>query len=211
MSLIAANFLIIRSLPDSFFEEFGGLHGDSFLAPLVTWGFFLLVCLGVSLGIAQGLVLSVVYRRNHFLLWISTCLLGVPAGGLVFLISSIILANGAPSLFSVSIALLLAGATIGVVQSAVLRHIIHEVGWWILINGIALNTAMVIGLLMEASMTSLEIKRLPFYPLEAAFHWGVSWGAGTVVFAGLTGFVLIILPQKPYEATDNNNQLSELL
>lgn len=200
ISLIAADFMIINSLSYSFFEEFEGLHGDSFLSPLVTWGSFLSICLGISLGIAQGLVLSLVYRLHNFLLWIGTCLLSVLAGALIFLISSIILGGGAgPSLFTVSVALLLAGATIGFVQSLVLRSIIREVGWWALTNGLALSTAMIIGTLIGANIAPQEIKKLPFYPLEAAVQWGVAWGVGTIVFAGITGLVLVWLMRWPVQ------------
>jgi len=189
LSYFAAGAIVaLHAQSDALDPRLGGLDfmtGDNTLRYAVIWGFLLLILVGPSTGLVQGLVLLRILGYEDWKKWSLATALGISA--------ALVLANIEICGF------LLAGLAIGFLQWNVLRRSVRNAEFWILSVVVALGLGLAIGAFVALSYLPkswLPFPSTAFYPMSAVVYWTCAWSVGIFVFAAVTGLTLIWLLRK---------------
>lgn len=181
--LTTGGLVTLYARSDKMSQEFGGsnfMTGDNALGPAVQWVFLLIVLFCPSIGIAQGMVLHRILNYRDWKRWTLATALGLIVTLMVVTIECI----GIPA----------AGIALGLIQWLVLRRSINNAGLWIMTTAIALCLGVGISAFVTLNYlpkTLLVFPAWPFYPFSAVLYWGFGVSICILVFASVTGIILV--------------------
>lgn len=182
LGLAVANTTVL-GLPDSAFV------GDNGIVPLTYWACGLTLVMGPLIGLAQGLVLRFLAQMKEWLRWIGLTSLAVFLTEIVGTLLGVATAGSCAGLGWA----VLPGFIIGYLQWLVLKREVQGAAWWIVGSGIAWIAGIAAGAIIFWSLLSQRTMESPFYPSESTMRWAVIWCAVTLVYAAVSGTVLLRL------------------
>src|SRR3954454_8484795 len=185
LGLVVPDALVL-GLPASDF------NGDNAVLPLVRWSCGLAFIVAPLVAIAQALVLKHSTGMRILQAWVIFTCLGVVAAMIVNVLVNIVAFVGA--------GLLLPGVVIGFAQWLALRPHLERGSWWVLGCTIGWNAGLMVTWAVSAMFFPSGWLTFPFYPVESAAYWAITWFSGVVTFAAITGLTMVWLLRAQIES-----------
>jgi hypothetical protein len=194
-SIVALAFVdasILSWFPDRF-----NYRNDNEIGPLSLWACGFVIVVAPLVGLFQALLLRAFTTHRRWGLWIFYSASAIFLSIAIMLLLSVLLETGADigwSLIYWSIAwATLPGLVLGAMQSMALSFVTRNGGWWVIIVSFAWTSGAVTSSAVRSALFTEIPHTYPFYPVEAAFQWGVGWAVAAFVFSVITGGGLLVL------------------
>lgn len=180
----AGALVTLRAESDTESKAYGGsnfMTGDFAFPYLLLWGVLIIILVGPSIGLTQGLVLQRVLGSRIWYRWLIATGLGL-AIGLGFL--------GIDYLGPVMLLV-----TVAVAQLLVLKGYFSRAGWWLVWTCFAGLAGLAIANIASQALPRHWISppSWPFYPLTSVLYWSVIWGTALIVYSSVSGLALMSL------------------
>jgi len=173
---VTPDLLVLGLAPNAF-------KGDNAVGPLLIWGGGVVVVLGIGLGCGQAWVLAQYLGCKHGGRWVGASFAGTTVSAVVIVIMG--------SWGFTTASAIVPGLILGFTQWLVLRRSARSAQWWIAGTSIAWWVSVLFVTRVYPSFAPASSVIFPFYPLDSAVYWAGGWIIGSLIFAIITGLVLV--------------------
>jgi hypothetical protein len=183
LALFLAGRLVSMVLSPELFPTDRPLGGDNVLPHLLVWGCGLLLFLGPSIGLGQGLAIKFSTGRIKWQTWAWMTIVGVEIALLVLVVVSIMVHP--------LIGAAIPGLILGITQVIAFPPDVRGSYIWIVLSGAGWILAAALGPFLASIVLPSQWRGLPFHPFEAVSYYALGGWITFAIFAIITGGALI--------------------